>query len=326
MKNIFGGMSPSSLGRHATENDPLTEIINLAGSLEAAKSAMVPIPKNNLNEIGQSIRQPNISGPMNVQFQDNEITPYQRATLGMRERELSSLEKQRESTRSTTQARQSLAEWRAQNPSMRIMPIKGGNIIAINPVTGEQIDLGIDSGTLSDEERLRIAQENSLERIDQTANERRASQEALGEQREREIALRGEEARRTRQTIPGRAVSPELPNQARTRLANQAQKLKIENPELGQYVTISPNGTISVNIPEGWTEAGKEQYKRIRSNIEKYLYGESPSDLGNTTTTTTTNTQTKTETGKIKVKAPDGQTGTWDLSKGPIPKGFTKIQ
>jgi hypothetical protein len=34
----------------------------------------------------------------------------------------------------------------------------------------------------------------------------------------------------------------------------------------------------------------------------------------------------KPQTGTVRVKAPDGTTGTWDLSKGPIPKGYTQIQ
>jgi hypothetical protein len=42
-------------------------------------------------------------------------------------------------------------------------------------------------------------------------------------------------------------------------------------------------------------------------------------------TTPTSKTAKPHTTGKVRVKAPDGRTGTWDLSKGPVPKGFTEM-
>ena len=39
-----------------------------------------------------------------------------------------------------------------------------------------------------------------------------------------------------------------------------------------------------------------------------------------------TNKDTGTNKGTVRVRAPDGRTGTWDYSKGPLPPGFKVIQ
>lgn len=104
-----------------------------------------------------------------------------------------------------------LNEWKARNPNGQIREIKGGNIVVINPQSGEVIDTGIPSGSLSDEDRLRLQGEIRSGQIEQQGAIRSGQIDQQGQIRDRQIsqqnqntlgqiAARGNETRTTKGT------------------------------------------------------------------------------------------------------------------------------
>lgn len=62
--------------------------------------------------------------------------------------------------------RENVANYGMMNPDLKIETVPGGNIVAVNPKTGEVIDTGQSSGQMSDAEKMRIQNENALGQID----------------------------------------------------------------------------------------------------------------------------------------------------------------
>lgn len=188
----------------------------------------------------------------NVVFKE-DITPYQRETLNLQRDRLRQTGELGQERIATTRAGQGIAQQRAdvyqfkaQNPNMRIMAPRGGNLMAINPMTGEAMDLGIPTGTLSDEDRLALTGEQRMEQIGARGDIQRELTDTRGQQRLGEIAARANEQRLTN------IARPETPGQVKTQQQINLNQLIATRPDLSRYVTIDPNTnsfTINENAP-----------------------------------------------------------------------------
>jgi hypothetical protein len=167
-----------------------------------------------------------------------------------------------------------------------VIPVRGGNVIVVNPQTGEALDTGISSGMLTEEERINLSGEKRLEQIGAQGTERRKTQEMIGDQALERIGARGEESRKTKQTIPGKAASATSaedrglsPTQQRAEHQNRVNQLVLEAPELADYVSLDPN-TKGVVIEEpynpekhwSWQKKGKPTQEEY-DEIYEYVYG-----------------------------------------------------
>lgn len=62
--------------------------------------------------------------------------------------------------------RLNLAEEKQKNPNMKFIPVKGGNIMAFDPTTGDSHDTGVATNTLTDKERLEMQQDFAMRKQD----------------------------------------------------------------------------------------------------------------------------------------------------------------
>ena len=226
-----------------------------------------------------------------------------------------------------------LNEWKARNPNGRVIPVKGGNVIVVNPQTGEALDTGINSGILSDEERVNLTGEKRLEQIGAQGQVRKDVQGMIGDQRLEQIDASGEESRRTKQTIPGKAASvtgtgidkPLLPAQEKTRLQLKANEATQEHPEWAEFISIDPNnGMVKIEPPNPGKFWDSGPSKEMYDEMIKYISGEKKASPTAVPAKTTAPAATKApakqvmtrqvknkNTGEVKTQISDDGGKTW---------------
>jgi hypothetical protein len=169
-------------------------------------------------------------------------------------------------------------DWKNRHPNMRIVIPKGGNIYGWNPVTGEKVDLGLDSGTLSEAEKYDLQQENAMNRIQeqgaqarQTEGVKQDNRESIQDQRAWQLGIRKNPETGQDESVMYNAITGEvrpvtmdgkptgpiakpgsgpkgletggtgmLPTQQRVDHYNQAVKIRESLPELAQFIKLGP--------------------------------------------------------------------------------------
>jgi len=174
----------------------------------------------------------------------------------------------------------------------------GPKVIVTDPATGEVKQTDIDTGSLSDADKMAVSQEDALERITTQGGETRKTEELRQTGREGLAETRGWTAFNTAdgktilvnqitgETKPitgveGTLVKPgtntntgrgELPTQTKVRQATAAREFAARNPELGKFIQFSPGNEFSIRPPaSGWSSGPTaEQYAKIT----KAIYGD----------------------------------------------------
>lgn len=206
-------------------------------------------------------------------------------------------------------------------------------------------------------QRTGMQQTGATERtgMQQTGANQRNAATIAGAAARNEAAIEGR--LKLKQTPSSGANSTsQLPTQQIKAAQLRAGQAVQDHPEWEDYLSVDQNGMVHIDAPStSWYDAGPDQdtYNEIKSYLREGMPAATtaappakpttttppaaPSSTAATTTkppTATKNTSTppkapdtspKKQTGKVRVQAPGGQTGTWDLSKGPIPSGFKKI-
>ena len=101
------------------------------------------------------------------------------------------------------QQRANVYDFKAKHPGMKIVIPRGGNITAVDPITGKTMDLGIDSGTLSDADKLDITGQQKLDEIDTRGFNQGENTKLQGTNRLAEIAAQGKNRQEIVNTKPG---------------------------------------------------------------------------------------------------------------------------
>lgn len=237
-------------------------------------------------------------------------------------------------------------DWKAHNAGSKIIVQPGGHTIAVNSTTGETLrDFG-PSGKMDEATKLDLEQEYKQENIKTGGEEARKTEGVRQTGRETIAETRGwkpfqetgpdgkprtfmynEITGEKRYDVPegskpiprggGASDKPLNETQRKVGVYNRALELINTDKELAPFVRIKSNGEPRVTAPgEGGffgNSPSQEQYNRIR----KKLYGDAAGPMTDSTTSQSTS---------VRVQSPDGRTGTWDLSKGPVPPNFKKIQ
>ena len=152
---------------------------------------------------------------------------------------------------------QALNEWKAKNPQGKIYAPKGGNVVIINPLTGEATDTGIDTGSLSDEDKIKLTGQQRTSQIDQQGKIRSGQIDQQGDIRSGQITQQGEEARQTKEVIPGKSSifasttnKEDTPGQHKIRLQTRANEYIQAHPEHADFIKINPNtGMVDITPP-----------------------------------------------------------------------------
>jgi hypothetical protein len=161
---------------------------------------------------------------------------------------------------SPTIQKNSIAAFKAQNPNMKFITMKGGNVVAFDPLTGEAHDTGISSGTMTEEDKQLLVGGQAADRNDASIAGREEvagmniagrkdvagmNNTAAGERNAASIAGRENVAgmnNATRTALDGGMQ----PNQKRTDENNKARQLA-QDPYLAKFITILPNGNFAIN-------------------------------------------------------------------------------
>lgn len=217
----------------------------------------------------------------------------------------------------------------------------GPKVMVTNPKTGEVKQTDIDTGSLSDADKMALTQEDMLERITTQGGESRKTEELRQTGREGLAETRGWQAFNTAdgktilvnqitgETKPigveGQLTKPgtqtgagrgELPTQTKVRQATAARQFAAKNPELGKFIQFSPGNEFSIRPPAtGRFSTGPtpEQHAQITAAI----YGndvaiQQPGRTGSPTGGPTTGGQVMTRTQY----GPGGATRTIESTDG----------
>lgn len=171
----------------------------------------------------------------------------------------------------------------------------GPKVIITDPATGKVEVTDIDTGSLSDADKMAITQEDMLERIEKGGSEARKTEELRQTGREGLAETRGWTAFNTADgktilvnqitgetkpvAVEGPLVKPgtatntgkgELPTQTKVRQATKAREFAARNPTLGKYIQFSPGNEFSITPPATSrfsTGPTPEQYTQITAAI-----------------------------------------------------------
>lgn len=254
-----------------------------------------------VEQIGQSMQQ----GPPNVVYKpdpnsaiDAQVREMLTPSIKSKELEFKQQQLQQKGElegRKTdiAQQRADVYRFKAMNPGMKIITPKGGNVAAVNPITGETIDLGIDSGTLTEQEKIDLQGEKAMEQIGARGEETRKTQELRGSQALEQIGARIS----GQKEVEGmRQARPELPTQTRVRQETAARQLANTRPELAQFVTVAPDGSFQIQPPGQTDFFGRPTGPTLAqfAEIQKSIYGEPTKTTTPKTTTPAKKEETKT--------------------------------
>ncbi len=243
--------------------DKLDDFNNKAKVLEAGSNIE---QRNNINE--RTLANEVIGREIQNKREDTNAA-RQRAT-----------ERQTDEKIKIQQQRADVYRFKAEHPTWKLVTEKGGNVYAINPqFPTMKIDTGIDSGTLSDLDKINLGLDARLEAIGAQGNETRKTENVREVNREKNIDLkdtkekeniriRGEESRKLKQT-PSPNVSQPNNNGKKTVTVVKDKDGKVvstrevtteptareKNPQVGDVKTF-PNGKKGKFDGKGWVLIG----------------------------------------------------------------------
>lgn len=170
-------------------------------------------------------------------------------------------------------------EWKARNPMAKIISPKGGNVQAINPITGQVImDFG-PSGTMTDQDRINLESTNRMTlqndaqaaRAELQDDQQAATSELEDKRQGNRITLKG-----TPTGNAGGGNKPESSTQKRVGEFIRARQFANSNPQLGKYVELGDPGSNDFRITPpatkqwwGGMSSGptQEEYNQIQAAI-----------------------------------------------------------
>lgn len=151
------------------------------------------------------------------------------------------------------QLRENVANYGMMNPDLKIEPVPGGNIVAVNPKTGKVIDTGMKSGQMSDADKLRVQNENALGQIDR----RNAG----------DLAAAGVRANATMQPNAG---------EMNQRTVDKARELILTNPAYADIIEFTEDGKgfRIKDRPKDTFFSSAPDDSAVRAALAKELYGD----------------------------------------------------
>lgn len=284
-----------------------------------------------LNGIASNVAQQ----PKNVVF--NDITPYQKGTLEFKNKELAEktslgrdklgvMDQNADDKLAVSQQRANIYEFKAKNPNLKFEISKGGNFVALNPLTGEAQDTGISSGTMSDAEKLNITGKQHIAEIDERGSNANSTQKLRNEGSLAQIAARVQGEKDVNAAKP---THGELPTQTRVRQNNAARELANTRPELAKFITTNPDGSISITPPNpsAWFDGNKGPTPEQHKEINQIIFGNTSSGNAPINKDTKPVTQPATTGDKVMVQDKSGKKFNLPASQldEAIKQGYTKV-
>lgn len=222
-------------------------------------------------------------------------------------------------------------EYKAEHPNKKF-DFTGPTVKIADPITGEVVDTGIKTGSLSDEDKLNLQQKNAIAKIEKTGEETRKTEGVKETGRETLAGIKGDEARKTKQTSSATLTNKgESPTQTKVRQFNNARAFAAQHPDLAKFIKLGKSNEFSITPPSKggfFSSAGPTDAQH--QIISDAIFGESlqiPQPTRTGVTTPTNLTTPKTESGSIRVRSPSGIVGTFKGTRETAEKaGYTVIK
>lgn len=211
---------------------------------------------------------------------NQRTTAYNQISAELREKAQQAKERNDERNAQIRQQRADVYAFKATHPNWKIMMPKGGNIIAINPQTGESHDTGIPTGSMTDLDRINLQGEQRLDQIAATGEETRETEQTRQAGREAAIRARGEENRKTRETVPGGIGGrDESSTQAKAGQYIRARQIANSSPTLSRFIKLSSGNEFTVIKPNERGGPTPQQYSDIINTIYGKANGQGRSSM-----------------------------------------------
>jgi hypothetical protein len=190
---------------------------------------------------------------------------------------------------------------------------KDGNVYSLDPQTDE-VNYPTDSDgnyikgdKLPEEEKIKLQQENELDRISARGAESRKTGDNTSTNRLNEIGARGDETRKTNKEKPFSATRPESASQNAVRQYNKAKELLSRHPEWKDYISLDDKKKdFRIKIGSDGDPVSRQILDEVYGDQTKDI--NLPAESGRSKTDNDSGLQ-----GKIRVKRKaDGKTGTID--------------
>lgn len=321
MNGIFGNsMQPPDLDMGSDMSGLLRTIIPFIRKKEMddynQKNNQFPAPRPMLDDVARGVvNQPNQpTNRVNTGFMVDGMTPFEHASLQQRKREFEgkntlgrdTLEFKKSDAAEDNQLgrdkldvtqnkntldaenkakRTAIYDFKAKNPGMKFIAVKGGNYMFADPITGDMHDSGIPSGTMTREDEIELQGQQRVNAIKQTGKNQLANiaanvagrkDIAQGKQVS-DFANIAERGRQSRLTADAKGEKDELPTQARVRQLNAARELINTRPELAPFIKFDQDGAFSLISPgTGFMGKATGPTKDQFEEIKKKIYGETP--------------------------------------------------
>lgn len=210
--------------------------------------------------------------------------------------------------------RASAYDFKQRNPNLTIKIDAQGNFIGINPQTGQkQYITGpdgkpVNSGDMSDYDKINLMQQNALERIDATAD---AGLTAIGARGVVQGQLIDKRDEIHDENVEEGTDKPLSPSAERTAKLARAEDFTSKHPELADWIVLDGNKvTVREGSSGGWF--GKADSPALRKAIVDHVVDGKPfiAPIEAKPENKISPANGKLPEGKIKVRAPNNPDGT----------------
>ena len=200
-------------------------------------------------------------------------------------RKLTETERKNREDEKIRQDRARVYRFKAENPDYKVVIPNGGTVKLVHPRTGQTIDTGIDSGRMTEEDKLEAQQSNALARIEATGAQTRETNAerpnwSLVQDPVSGKTFRVDAANKVAEEIElpvgvtripsksGKDQSNELlPTQEKVKVFNRAQAIAAKYPQLAKYISLEPGNIVRLAEPGRWSGISQEDYNTIYNEI-----------------------------------------------------------
>jgi hypothetical protein len=246
-------------------------------------------PRNNAiedwkNQVGPAQQAANLERYENT---NSRTLAYQQIATELREKAQEAKERNDTRNAEIRQQRADIYQFKSEHPNFKFIIPKGGNIQAVDPATGQAHDTGIPTGSMTEMDKMHLGQEQAIERIDVKADQDRFSESFKQSGRETLAGIRGEEARKTRATVPGGVGNKaEQPTQTKVRQYNAAREITNTRPDLAKFVHLTGTNefTVDTSGQDFWGKPSGPTPEQSKE-LQQLIYGTTPMSAHSTSPT-----------------------------------------
>lgn len=168
-----------------------------------------------------------------------------------------------------------------RNPHFKFQFPVTGNMMIMNPATGEITDSGRPVSSFSKADQMALAQTHALERIQETGAQGRETAVLRGEIESGHIDERGDQSRITKGTPSGTLTpggnKPEQPTQTRVKQVLKAREIFNSRPELAKFIEIDGND-FKITPPSTGGMFSSGPTPEQHAEINRIIYGSPDTD------------------------------------------------